>query len=126
MSVLQCGAPTAVTTNGTSRSAPLQNSGCIDGGANGCRANEPKQVLQFSSASEVAQYKRRKVATQYYGNPVNTFPIKNRYGSMYTTFKAAVAQDIPYIASTKCSGELLAKTGNKDSPVFLINKFNPV
>jgi hypothetical protein len=109
------------TTNGVSRSAPLQNTGCSSPEA-GCSANTPKLVMQFSSASEVAEYKRKKVAAQYYNNPDNTFPIKNRYASMFTTYKGATAQGVPTSSSACCSGNLTNKSDGKDSPAFLANK----
>jgi hypothetical protein len=99
-----------------SRSAPLQNNGP-------CVACAPKQALQFSSASEVAEYKRRKVAAQYYNNPENTFPIKNRYGSMFTTYKGAVTQGIP--TPTCCPGNLSSKSDGKDGAFFLHKKYPP-
>ncbi len=106
-----------MSTNGVSRSAPLQNTGGS--------ANTPKLVMQFSSASEVAEYKRRLVAAQYYNNPHNVFPIKNRYGSMFTNYRAATAQGVPVSATTCCSGNLTSRSDGKDTPAFLYNKFNP-
>ncbi len=107
-----------MSTNGTSRSAPLQNNGP-------CVACVPKQVLQFSSASEVAEYKRRKVAAQYYNNQDNIFPIKNRYASMMTTYKGAVSQGVPNSASTCCPGNLSSKSDGKDGAFFLHKKYPP-
>ena len=114
-----------MSTNGVSRSAPLQTTGCAPGTTSaqtGCSANTPKLVMQFSSASEVAEYKRKKVAAQYYNNPDNTFPIKNRYASMFTTYKGATAQGVPTSSSACCSGNLTSKSDGKDSPAFLANK----
>jgi len=100
-----------------SQSAPLQNmSPCT-----GCTS---KIVVQFKSASEVAEYRKRKTATQYYTDPSNVFPTKNRYGSMYTTYKKAQAVQVGGDA-TCCTRGLTPLSTGKDTPAFLYNKFNP-
>ena len=106
------------TTNGTSRSAPLQNNAS-------CSGCTPRQVLQFSSASEMIEYKKRQTTSQYYTNPSNMFPQKNRYASMYTTFKKAEA--VKTGADKTCceGGQLTPLSNTKDTPYFLQNKFNP-
>ena len=100
-----------------SQSAPLQN-------MNACSACTPNVVLQFKSASEVAEYRKRKTTTQYYTNPSNVFPTKNRYGSMYTTYKKAQAVEIG-ADQTCCTNGLTPLSTGKDTPAFLFNKFNP-
>jgi hypothetical protein len=110
-----------MSKNGTSRSAPLQN---LNNGGN-CSGCIAKPVMQFSSASEVAEYKKRKVTAQYYNQPNNVYPIKNRYASIATTYKGAEAQLIPAAAATCCPGEIGRRSDGKDTPFFLQNKFNP-
>ena len=108
------------TKNATSESAPLQNSTKMCGP---CSTNP---VLQFKSASEVADYKKRKVVSQYYTNPSNVFPIKNRYGYMAITFKKAEAVRSIFADGTCCNnGQLTGRSDGKDTPAFLYNSFNP-
>jgi hypothetical protein len=107
-----------MSKSGLSRSAPLQNMSVCTG----CVANP---VRQFSSASEVAEFKKRSVTAAFYNNPSNIYPIKNRYSSIVTTYKGAEAQSIPVAASTCCPGLLGAISDGKDTPFFLYNKFNP-
>jgi hypothetical protein len=108
-----------MTTNGTSMSSPLQNA------CNPCSASQAKQVMQFSSASEVAEYKRRLIFSTYYNNSNNPFPIKNRYSSMMATYKGAVGQKLPVSVKTCCSGNLSQKRSNaltnKTEPFFTHN-----
>ena len=100
-----------------SQSAPLQN-------MRSCKACVSNPVLQFKSASEVAEYRKRRTTTQYYTDPSNVFPTKNRYGSMYTTYKKAQAVQVG--ADQTCCGKgLTPLSGGKDAPAFLFNKFNP-
>jgi hypothetical protein len=109
----------APSTNGISSSAPLINIG-------NCQGCVTQPVLQFSSASEIIEYKKRKVVSQYYTNPANVFPIKNRYASMYTTFKSAEVARVPNVEGTCCNnGQMTARSDGKDTPAFLYNKFNP-
>ena len=110
-----------MSKNGTSRSAPLQN---LNNGGE-CGACVAKPVMQFSSASEVAEYKKRKTTAQFYNQPNNVYPIKNRYASIITTYKGAEAQLIPAAAATCCPGEIGRRSDGKDTPFFLQNKFNP-
>lgn len=100
-----------------SQSAPLQN-------MNACTACVQKTVLQFKSASELSEYRKRKTTTQYYTNPSNVFPVKNRYGSMYTTYKNAQAVQVG-ADRTCCTNSLTPLSSGKDTPAFLFNKFNP-
>jgi hypothetical protein len=105
--------------NNTSQSAPLQN------GTTNCSACTVKPVIQFKSASEVVEYKKRKTVSQYYTEPTNVFPIKNRYGYMATTFKKAQAVKSNAPDTTCChGGQYTGRSDGKDTPAFLQNKFN--
>lgn len=113
-----------MSKNGTSRSAPLQNmSPCV-----GCVATP---VMQFSSASEVAEYKKRKTTSAFYTKSTNIYPIKNRYSSIVTTFVGAQAQKIPSADGTCCTETVGAIStigrisDGKTVPFFLHNKLNP-
>ena len=108
------------TKNAVSRSAPLQNLAT-------CTACTPKAVLQFKSASEVAEYRKKQTVSQYYTNPSNVFPITNRYSSLATTIKkAVVAPQVMFPDGTCCNnGQLTPQSSGKDTPAFLYNKFNP-
>lgn len=107
-----------MSKNGVSRSAPLQNMAT-------CTACTPKQVMQFKSASEVAEYKKRLTTAAYYTNPDNVFPQKNRYASMYTTFKKAEAVKTGADATCCNDGQLTPQyNSGKDTPAFLYNSFN--
>jgi hypothetical protein len=107
-----------MSKNGISRSAPLQNlSPCV-----GCA---PKAVMQFSSASEVAEYKKRKVTSAYYNSATNMYPLKNRYASIVTTYVGAESQKLPSIESTCCPGMIGLISDGKSVPYFLHNKLNP-
>ena len=102
--------------NGVSRSAPSQNVG------NGvtCIRCTSTPVLQFSSASELISYRKKQTVSQYYTNPTNMFPIKNRYASMYTVFKDARSTQIPTIAALCCNNrQLTAISDGKTAPFFL-------
>lgn len=92
-----------MSKNGTSKSSPLQNS------CDPCTGSVPKQVMQFSSASEVAEYKRKLTSASFYNNSNNAFPIKNRYSSMMTTYKAAISQNLPLSVKTCCAGNICQK-----------------
>jgi hypothetical protein len=108
-----------MSKNGLSKTAPLQNmSPCV-----GC---VPNAVMQFSSASEVAEYKKRKTTAAYYNKDTNMFPIKNRYASIITTYKGAEAQQIPAVAGTCCPGLIGRLSDGKSTPFFLHNKLNPI
>jgi hypothetical protein len=107
-----------MSKNGISRSAPLQNlSPCV-----GC---SPRAVMQFSSASEVAEYKKRKTTAAYYNSATNMYPVKNRYASIITTYVGAEAQKLPSSESTCCPGMIGLISDGKNSPFFLHNKLNP-
>lgn len=107
-----------MSKNGISRSAPLQNlSPCV-----GC---QPKAVMQFSSASEVAEYKKRKTVSAYYNSATNMYPVKNRYASIITTYKGAESQQIPSSEGTCCPGMIGLISDGKTTPYFLHNKLNP-
>ncbi len=107
-----------MSKNGISRSAPLQNlSPCV-----GCA---PKAVMQFSSASEVAEYKKRKTVSSYYNSDTNMYPVKNRYASIVTTYKGAGAQQLPSSEGTCCPGMIGLISDGKSIPFFLHNKLNP-
>lgn len=110
----------SATKNAGSGSAPLQN-------VRICTACSPNPVLQFKSASEVAEYRKRKVVSQYYTKPTNVFPIKKRYASMFTTFKRAEAVKGIFADGTCCNNGQLTPLSDagKDSPAFLANKANP-
>ena len=108
-----------MSKNGTPFSSPLQNA------CNPCTASEPKQVMRFSSASEVAEYKRRLTSATYYNDANNAFPIKNRYSSMMTTYKGAIGQQLPVSVKTCCPGNICQKRSNaltsKTEPFFTHN-----
>lgn len=107
-----------MSKNGISRSAPLQNlSPCV-----GC---VPKAVMQFSSASEVIEHKKRKTTAAYYNSATNMYPIKNRHASIITTYVGAEAQKLPSVESTCCPGMIGLISDGKNSPFFLHNKLNP-
>lgn len=107
------------TKNAISSSAPLQN-------LKVCTACSTNPVLQFKSASEVAEYRKRKAASQYYTNASNVFPIKNRYASIYTTLKKAEAVKSNFADATCCNnGQLTPLSDGKDTPAFLYNTANP-
>jgi hypothetical protein len=109
-----------MSKNTISGSAPLQN------GNAPCSACTVKPVLQFKSASEVVDYKKRQTVSSYYTKSDNVFPIKNRYGYMATTFKkAVVASSTMFPDGTCCNnGQLTGRSDGKDTPAFLYNKFN--
>ena len=112
-----------MSKSGISRSAPLQNlSPCV-----GCVATP---VMQFASASEVAEYKKRKTTAAFYNNTANIYPIKNRHASIVTTYVGAEAQRVPSVESTCCAGNpagtLIGRISDgKTVPFFLHNKLNP-
>lgn len=108
----------SVSKNTISRSAPLQNLSV-------CASCDVNPVLQFRSASEVAEYRKRKVTSAYYSAPTNVFPIKNRYTSIFTTFKKAETVVSPFADATCCGTGLTALSSGKDTPSSLYNKFNP-
>lgn len=107
--------------NNVSGSAPLQN------GTPVCSSCTVRPVLQFKSASEVVDYKKRQTVSSYYTKSENVFPIKNRYGYMAITFKkATVAPPSVFPDGTCCNnGRLTARSDGKDTPACLYNKFNP-
>ena len=108
-----------MSKNGTSSSAPLQNIGPT---CSACLANP---VMQFSSASEVAEYKKRKTVSAYYNSATNMYPVKNRYSSIITTYKGAGAQKVPSDDNTCCPGMIGLLSDGKTVPYFLHNKLNP-
>lgn len=108
-----------MSKNGTSTSAPLQNIGPV------CSSCVAKPVMQFSSASEVAEYKKRKTVSAYYNSATNMYPVKNRYSSIVTTYKGAGAQKIPSAENTCCAGMIGLISDGKTIPYFLHNKLNP-
>lgn len=107
-----------MSKNGTSGSAPLQNmASCV-----GCVA---KPVMQFSSASEVIEYKKRKVTSSYYNDSSNMYPVKNRYASIFTTYKGSQVEKIPSAEGTCCPGMIGLVSDGKSTPFSLHNKLNP-
>lgn len=108
-----------MSKNGTSGSAPLQNLGPV------CSACTPKLVMQFSSASEVIEHKKRKTVSAYYNSPTNMYPVKNRYASIVTTYKGAGAQKVSSAENTCCPGMIGVVSDGKTVPFFLHNKLNP-
>lgn len=115
---MKCEFSNNMSKNGTSRSAPLQNmSQCV-----GCVA---KPAMQFSSASEVIEHKKRKVTSAYYNADTNMYPLKNRYASIITTYKGAEVQKVPSVENTCCPGMIGLISDGKSTPFSLHNKFNP-
>ena len=108
-----------MSKNGVSRSAPLQNTGPV------CGSCTPKAVMQFSSASEVIEYKKRKTVTAYYNDAANIYPIKNRYASIITTYKGGESQKVSASENTCCPGTIGLLSDGKSVPFFLHNKLNP-
>ena len=108
-----------MSKNGISRSAPLQN---IGPSCSGCVA---KPVMQFSSASEVIEFKKRKTVTAYYNSPTNMYPVKNRYASIITTYIGGESQKVSSSESTCCPGMIGLISDGKTIPYFLHNKLNP-
>lgn len=101
-----------------SKTAPLQNGApcqaCTDS------ANYPP-IIQYSSASELIEYKRRRALQQSYTNTQNIFPIKNRYASLYTSIKRGASSPETCCPSTNNSG-ITARSDGKAGPAFLDHK----
>ena len=108
-----------MSKNGTSVSAPVQNLGPT------CSACVARPVMQFSSASEVIEHKKRKTVSAYYNSSTNMYPVKNRYASIATTYKGAGAQKVPSTENTCCPGMIGRVSDGKTTPFFLHNKLNP-
>jgi len=104
-----------------SKTAPLQNGApcqaCTDS------ANGPP-IIQYSSASELIEYKRRRALQQSYTNTQNIFPIKNRYASLYTSIKRGASSPETCCPSTNNSG-ITGRSDGKAGPAFLDHKLIP-
>ena len=101
-----------------SKTAPLQNTAPCVACTNA--ANAPT-IIQYSSASELIEYKRRKAVQQSYTNTQNMFPIRNRYASLYTTIKRGAASPETCCPSLNDSG-ITGISDGKTGPAFLENK----
>ena len=96
---------------------PLQN-------LSPCLPSRKIPAVQFTSASEVTEYLKKRTTASYYNN--NTASQKQAFSSTFTTYLGGVTYKIPSVESTCCTNtQGFVQRPEKPTQAYLMNKWNP-
>lgn len=96
---------------------PLQN-------VSPCLPSSKKPAIQFSSASQVTEFLKKKTTATYYNNyPASQ---KQAFSSTFTTYLGGVTYKLPGVQATCCTNTNgFTQRPEKSTPAYLMNKWNP-
>ena len=96
---------------------PLQNT-------KPCGPSTKINAVQFSSASEVTEFLKKKTAATYYNN--YSASQKQAFSSTFTTYLGGVTYKIPTVEATCCiNSNGFTQRPEKSTSAQFMNKWNP-